>query len=55
MKKLLENNKFYILPLIFLLIGLYDWLILGNLKLNQFYGSIILFIIMYFYSKQDDK
>ena len=55
MKKILEKNKWYVPPSIFLLMGLYDWLILGELNPNQFYGSFILFIIVYFYAKVENK
>ena len=55
MKKLLEKYKWYVPPSIFLLMGLYDWLILGELNPNQFYGSFILFIIVYFYTKVENK
>jgi ATP/ADP translocase len=48
MKELLENNKWYILPSILFFMGLYDWLILDDFRENQLYGSIILFIIVYF-------
>ena len=55
MKKLLEKNKWFVPPSIFLLMALYDWLILGELNPNKFYGSFILFIIGYFYTKVENK
>ena len=55
MKKLLEKYKWYVPPSIFLLMGLYDWLILSELNPNKFYGSFILFIIVYFYTKVENK
>ena len=35
--------------------ALYDWLILAELNPNKFYGSFILFIIVYFYTKVENK
>ena len=55
MKKLLKKYKWYVPPLVFLLMGLYDLLILSELNPNKFYGSFILFIIVYFYTKVENK
>jgi len=55
MKKLLEKYKWYAPPSIFLLMALYDWLILAEHDPNKFYGSFILFIIVFFIPKERIK
>ena len=54
MKKVLEKYIWYAIPIIILLIALYEWLIEKNLSLNKFYGSFILLILAFAYIRTQD-
>ena len=50
-----RRNMLYDFVYIEKCMALYDWLILAELDPNKFYGSFILFIIVYFYTKVENK